>query len=164
MSLLEAMAGGFRRLDVVVGEDETGHGRVLETGRLNFWPVSSLGSRATSSERPRLGRGAPAPVASGVSAIARCTECGQRGGGATSPHHAARMPRRGVCAALAPGAALRGCQYPRTRSGAGSGRPTRCSEPLEEEVAADDALHRRQHLLVPPRTRVSRIAPPARQG
>ena len=34
---------------------------------------------------------------------------------------------------------------------------------LEEEVAADDALHRRQHLLVPPRTRVRRIAPPARQ-
>ena len=34
---------------------------------------------------------------------------------------------------------------------------------LEEEVAADGALHRRQHLLVPPRTRVRRIAPPARQ-
>ena len=27
---------------------------------------------------------------------------------------------------------------------------------LEQEVAADDALRRRQHLLVPPRTRVSR--------
>ena len=44
--------------------------------RLNFWPVSSLGCRSTSSERPRLGRRAPAPVASGVSAIARCTEYG----------------------------------------------------------------------------------------
>ena len=35
--------------------------------------------------------------------------------------------------------------------------------PLEQEVAADDALRRRQHLLVPPGTHVRRIAPPARQ-
>ena len=42
----------------------------------HLWPVRSLGCRSTSSERPRLGRRAPAPVASGVSAIARCTECG----------------------------------------------------------------------------------------
>ena len=34
---------------------------------------------------------------------------------------------------------------------------------LEADVAADDALRRRQHLLVTPRTRVSRIAPPSRQ-
>ena len=62
MSLLEAMAGGFRRLDVVVGEDETEHGRVLETGRLNLWPVSTLGCRSrgsASSEHPRLGRAHP---------------------------------------------------------------------------------------------------------
>jgi hypothetical protein len=34
---------------------------------------------------------------------------------------------------------------------------------LEQEMAADDAQRRRQHLLVPPGTHVRRIAPPARQ-
>ena len=51
-------------------------GMTRHVWRLNSRPVSSLGCRSTSSERPRLGRRAPAPVASGVSAIARCTECG----------------------------------------------------------------------------------------
>ena len=57
-------------------------------------PAKSTAVPAHGTPRPRTGS------IFGVSAIARCTECGQRGGGATSPHHAARMPRRGVCAAL----------------------------------------------------------------
>ena len=125
--------------------------------RLNFWPVSSLGCRSTSSERPRVGRCAPAPVASGVSAIARCTECGPARWWCNST-----APRREDAASwrlcrLAPGAALRaplrGCQYPRRRSGAGPGPPTPCSEPLSRKwrrmarFAADstsgDAAHPR---------------------
>ena len=131
------MAGGFRRLDVVVGEDETGHGRVLETGRLNFWPVSSLGCRSTSSERPRLGRCAPVAVASGVSAIARCTECGParwwcnstapRREDATSWRLCCPLPWRVLRAPL------RGCQCPRRRPSAGPGPRTPCSEPLRRK-------------------------------
>ena len=49
-------------------------------------------------------------------------------------HAVASVPLYEAVVILAPGAALRaplrGCQYPRTRSGAGSGPPTPCSEPL----------------------------------
>ena len=141
-------------------------------------PAAAGMMRRSPPPCPRVGRRAPAPVASGVSAIARCTECGQRGGGATSPHHAARMPRRGVCAALRgggdrrPGAALRaplrGGQYPRTRSDVGSGRPTPCpclSRKWRQMTPSGRASERGPQTAPPgtPRTRVRRIASPASQ-
>ena len=156
------MAGGFRRLDVVVGEDETGHGRVLETGRLNSWPVRSLGCRSTSSERPRVGR-APVAVASGVSATARCTECGPARWwyNSTAPRREDATSWR-LCR-LAPGAALRWLSVPWNAIWCWTRAAYTMLVALEQEVAAADALRRKQHLLVPPRTRVRRVASPARQ-
>ncbi len=105
--------------------------------RLNSRPVSSLGCRSTSSERPRVGRRAPAAVASGVSAIARCTECGPARWwcNSTAPRREDATSWRLCC--LGPWrvlrAPLRGCQYPRRRPGAEPGPRTPCSEPLRRK-------------------------------